>query len=222
MEFKENAEVQTADGEKVGRIDRVVMDVKSKELTHLVVKKGVLFTKDKVIPIKHVESADEDRVVLKKDVKDPDDFPDFEETHYVEAGEGKAYPQYEHFGKRPLAWYFPLPAEAWWRMPVGYHSGHREPPYVRRTELNIPEGTVALEEGAKVVGSEGDHVGNVERVYAEEKEQRATHLLISKGTISKMQKLIPTMWVDYVLDDEVWLSVDKSFVENLPEYSPQD
>jgi len=220
MEFREKAEVLTNDGKKIGRIDRVVMDVKSKELTHLVIKKGVLFTKDKVIPIEHVESAAEDRVVLKKKVKAPGDFPDFEETHYVETGEGKPYPQDENFSKRPLAWYFPLPAEAWWRMPVGYHSGHTGPPYVRRTELNIPDGTVPLEEGAKVVGSEGDHVGNVERVYADEEEQRATHLLISKGTISKVRKLIPTMWVDHVLDDEVWLSVDKNFVEDLPEYSP--
>jgi len=40
MQFNENAEVFTSTGEKVGRIDRVVIDPKSDELTHLVVKKG--------------------------------------------------------------------------------------------------------------------------------------------------------------------------------------
>jgi len=39
MQFKENAEVVTSSGDKVGRIDRVVIDPKSNELTHLVVKK---------------------------------------------------------------------------------------------------------------------------------------------------------------------------------------
>ncbi len=29
-----------------------------------------------------------------------------------------------------------------------------------------------LEEGAKVMSTEGDHLGDVERVYAEEEEQR--------------------------------------------------
>jgi sporulation protein YlmC with PRC-barrel domain len=46
MQFKENAEVFTSTGEKDGRIDRVVIDPNSNELTHLVVKKGFLFTKD--------------------------------------------------------------------------------------------------------------------------------------------------------------------------------
>ena len=46
MQFKENARVITAGGQKVGRIDRVVLDPKSKELTHLVVKKGFLFTRE--------------------------------------------------------------------------------------------------------------------------------------------------------------------------------
>jgi uncharacterized protein YrrD len=87
---------------------------------------------------------------------------------------------------------------------------------VRKTEVNIPEGTVALEEGAKVVSSEGEHVGNIERVYADEEEQRVTHLLISKGLISKSRKLIPSMWVDSVREDEVRLSIGERFVEKLP------
>jgi hypothetical protein len=88
--------------------------------------------------------------------------------------------------------------------------------------LNIPEGTVPLEERAKVVSSEGDHVGDVERVYVQEEEQRVTHVLISKGLISKTRKLIPSMWVERVSEDEVRLSISKNFVEGLPEYSPQD
>ena len=74
MQFNENAEVQTASGEKVGRIDRVVMDPKSKELTHFVVRKGLIFTTDKVIPLDQVESADGDRVVLKAGAGEADDL----------------------------------------------------------------------------------------------------------------------------------------------------
>jgi sporulation protein YlmC with PRC-barrel domain len=66
MQFKENAEVLTSSGEKVGRIDRVVIDPKSKELTHVVVKKGFLFTKDKVVSVDHVETTNEDRILLKR------------------------------------------------------------------------------------------------------------------------------------------------------------
>jgi uncharacterized protein YrrD len=222
MQFNENAEVFTSTGEKVGRIDRVVIDPKSDELTHLVVKKGFLFTKDKVIPLDHVETTTEDRVELKPGPEDPDEFPDFEETHYIRAQASGKFAKRDLGGIKPLAWYYPLPGGAWWRMGMGAYPGYPQPPYLRQTELNIPDDTVPLEEGAKVVSAEGDQVGEVERVYAEEEEQRVTHILISKGLISKTRKLIPTMWVEHVREDEVRLSISKNFVEDLPEFSAQD
>ena len=222
MQFKENAEVFTSTGEKVGRIDRVVIDPKSDELTHLVVKKGFLFTTDKVVPIEHVETTAEDRVELKAGPGDPDEFPDFEETHYIQAQESGTFAKRELGGKKPLAWYYPFPGGPWWRASMGGYPGYPQPPYLRKTELNIPDNTVPLEEGAKVVSSDGEHVGDIERIYADEEEQRATHVMISQGLISKTRKLIPTMWVKHVHDEEVRLSISKNFVEHLPEYAPQD
>lgn len=216
MLFKENVEVITSDGQKVGQLDRVVMDPRSKELTHLIVRKGFLFTEDKVVPFDFVETATEDRIVLKEGPQDPDDFPDFEETHFVPVEETEASEKYGTEGLSTLAWYYPLPGGAWWRARNFLYPGISKPPYVRKTEMNIPDGTVPLEEGAKVVSSEGEHVGDIERVYADEEEQRVTHLLISKGLISKSRKLIPSMWVDSVREDEVRLSVGERFIEKLP------
>ena len=222
MQFKENAEVVTSEGDKVGQIDRVVMDPRSKELTHLVVKKGFLFTRDKVLPLDLVETATDDRVVLKAGEEDPDRFPDFEETHYVpiEKTEPSAKGRSDHLS--PLAWYYPVPGGAWWHVRRLGYPGIPKPPYVRRTEVNIPEGTVALEEGAKVIDTDGEHLGDVERVYADEAEQRVTHLLISKGLLSKSRKLIPSMWVDSVREDEVRLSISERLIEALPEYPDRE
>jgi uncharacterized protein YrrD len=220
LQFKENAEVISSTGEKVGRIDRVVIDPKSDELTHLVVKKGLLFTKDKVVPIDLVDTAVEDQVVLKEGPQAPEDFPDFEETHYVPAPESGTYAEENAGSVRPLAWYYPLPGGPWWRAGIGGYPGYPRPPYLRRTEMNIPDNTVPMEEGAKVVSSDGEHVGDVERIYADEEEQRATHVVISQGLISKTRKLIPTMWVKHVLEDEVRLSINKNFFEDLPVYEP--
>jgi uncharacterized protein YrrD len=216
LQFKENTEVVSSDGQKVGKIDRVVFDPNSNELTHLIVQKGFLFTEDKVVPLDCVESATEERVVLKEGQLDLDDFPNFEETHYVPVEDSTSSEKGGSGGLRALAWYYPVPGGAWWRQRSLANPGISKPPYVRKTEVNIPEGTVALEEGAKVVSSEGEHVGNIERVYADEEEQRVTHLLISKGLISKSRKLIPSMWVDSVREDEVRLSIGERFVEKLP------
>lgn len=216
MQITVNAEVVTLDGQKVGKIDRVVLDPNSNELTHLVVQKGFLFTKDKVVPLDCVESASGEQVVLKEGQLDLDDYPDFEETHYVRVEDAEVSEEGETDSPSRLAWYYPLPGSAWWRARNLAYPGIPKPPYVRKTEVNIPEGTVALEEGAKVISSEGEHVGNIERVFADEEEQRVTHLLISKGLISKSRKLIPSMWVKSVTEDEVRLSVGEHFVEKLP------
>lgn len=222
MQFKENAEVKTSDGRKVGRIDRVVIDPKTNELTHLVVRKGFLFKTDRVIPVSIVESAAENHVALKAGADDPDRFPEFEETHYVavEDDQAGAPPRKNAAGK--LAWYYPMPRGAWWRLEMGTYPGYPQPPYVRVTDRNIPDGNVPLEEGAEVLSSEGTHVGDVERVFVDEDEQRVTHLLVSKGLVSKSRKLVPSMWVDIVTEERVRLSVSGDFVDRLPSFSGQD
>jgi len=105
---------------------------------------------------------------------------------------------------------------------MGSYPGFQRPPYVRRTDRNIPEGTIPLEEGARGISKDGEHVGDVERVFTDQDEQRVTHLLISKGLISKSWKLIPSMWINTVSERQVRLSIDALFVEHLPEHPSQD
>ncbi len=216
MQFKENADVVTWDGEKVGRVDRVVVDPRTSEVTDLVVKKGVLFTHDKVLPIDCIDKATEDRVVLKKDSGNLEDFPDFEETHYVPMDQ--ADPAEQAGLIRPMAWYYPFPGEGWW----GTYPGYGRPPFVVSTEKNIPEGTIPIKEGSRVLGRDGEHVGDVERIYTEPTENRVTHFVIVRGLISKERKLIPTAWVDEVAEDRIRLSVNKVLIDRLPLYSPAD
>lgn len=89
MQFTEGAKVFTADGERVGAIDRVVLKPDTKEVTHLVVQKGFLFTEDKVVPMSLVGPATEDRVTLREDAGDLQALPDFEESHHVPLDRGR-------------------------------------------------------------------------------------------------------------------------------------
>lgn len=87
MRLKQHATVVTAEGNEVGRVDRVVMDPTTKEVTHVVVHKGFLFAEDKVVPISLIDAASEERVTLREDAGDLQALPVFEETHYVQAGD---------------------------------------------------------------------------------------------------------------------------------------
>lgn len=222
MQFAEGAKVFTADGEKVGTIDRVVLEPDTKEVTHLVVQKGFLFTEDKVVPMSLVGSATEDRVTLREDAGDLEKLPDFQEAFYVPVEPAPPRRDLQPVPSSPRwarSLYFYPPLGSWW-MIAGY-ADYARPRYVARTEKHIPEGTVALKEGAKVISSDGEHIGDIERIFTDPLVDRATHLLISEGLFLKEKKLIPTKWITNILEDAVRLSVDSDFVERLPEYQPQ-
>jgi uncharacterized protein YrrD len=218
MRFARDAEVVNWQGKKIGEVDRVVVDPKTKEVTHLVVRKGHIFFKDKVLPIDRVERAAEDRVELKKGVENAEDLPDFQEIHYVAADDAEGEPL-PHAGYAPaLAWYYPVPGVAWW----GYYPGFDAPYFVRETDTHIPEGTIAIAEGAKVRGSDGSEVGTVEHICTEPTESRVTHIVIVRGLVSKERRLIPVNWLDTVSDDEISLKVSSRTVNDLPGQSKID
>lgn len=215
MHFKENAEVLTPLGEKVGRIDRVVVDPGSDKVTHLVVKKGVLFTEDKVVPLDAVDVTTDKLVVLKRSSDDPDRFPKFEETHYIPEGPFEDSRNREAQRARRLIWYqtnvnTPFLAPGPPATPV-------TPFYIKRTRRNIPKGSIPLDEGATVVDAAENKVGWVEEIFAEPQDRQVTHILISKGILIKKKKLIPIAWVKDIFEDSIRLSVTREFVENLPE-----
>ena len=223
MRFEQGADVYTAQGDQVGEIDRVVIDPKTNEVTHVVVKKGFLFTVDKVVPISLIGPTIEDRVTLRENAGELEALPDFEETHYVMPNK-EVETQTTPPGQAQQLYWYPPTRTVWWH--TGGYLGYPGffypiPPYVVQTERNIPEGTVALKEGAKVISADSEHVGDVETVLTDPQENRATHLVIAKGLLSKERKLIPTSWISIVMSDEIHLAVGSSVIEALREYEPE-
>lgn len=213
MLFKTGVDVYSSDNEKIGTLHRVVMDPKNKEVTHIVVKEGILFTEDKVVPMDLVGSVTEDRIILQGSKEHLNELPNYEETHYIPI-ESAADDD-----KNTLYWYPPV---GMWGT-YGTHPATFYPQslYRRKTEKNIPEDTIALTEGAKVISADNEHVGNIETLITDPQNDRVTHLVISSGLLMKERKIIPAYWLDTVLDDEVQLSVDSRLLERLPEYHPQ-
>jgi uncharacterized protein YrrD len=216
MQFNENAEVLSAKREKIGKIDRVVIDPVSMEVTHLVVKEGILFSRMKVLPVDRIEKTTDERVILAKSAGDPDKWPDFEEKHHVPADDMGPYPNLPAGSARPFVWYHLHKGHPWWR--IGDYPGYSAPSFTTRIERNIPDNAIPLEEGATVVSKDDETLGNVERIFVEPEENRAAHLLVSGGLLSKEKKLIPTHWVDSVSEKTVRLAVEKKLIDKLPEF----
>ena len=98
MKFNQGASVFASDEKEVGRLDRVVVDPRSQEVTHLVVSRGLLFGNDKVVPLDMVASASKEQVVLKEDKQRVESLPNFNQDRFVSLNEMEAGRQRRSWG----------------------------------------------------------------------------------------------------------------------------
>jgi uncharacterized protein YrrD len=217
MEIKEGANVVTANGDKVGSVDRVVIDPGTKQVTHLVVRKGLLFTEDKVLPLEYVERSEGDTVYTRQEAGSLDHLPDYLEREFIQLDESELAdletrpPAYVS----PVYWY-PAFGQTWATGAGGPYTPAIQVPST--IERNIPEDTVPLKEGSNVISSDGKHIGDLERILVAPGSDRATHFIISQGLLFKERKVVPVTWVRQIAEDKIILEVGSRFVEHLPQY----
>jgi len=219
MKIKKNVDVYTIDGKKSGEIERVVINPADFEISHIVIEKGFLFKDHKVVPMDLVGTATEERVNLRLKEEQLDELPNLNETEFVK-GELLEENQ-EGFTQAPFPMYWYPPAGTVWWAHRGFAASGL-PFFVLRTEQQIPEGTVALEEGAKVVSRDEKHIGSIEEVLTDPESNRATNLIISKGLFLKERKMVPTFWIKKVEEDEVHLAIGSELFESIPDYDMED
>jgi uncharacterized protein YrrD len=219
MEFKHGVNVFTVEDDKVGSIEQVVVDPRTKEITHVIVRQGVLFTEDKVLPIEMIAAATEERVTLKAEVEDWETIPKFEETHYVRAvaavGSPVASPGLQVSAAWPLYY---LPANEPGKELLPHWNETPNPGYASQTSRNVPEDAVVLEKNATVISADDEHVGDVAEVFSNQETDRITHLVISRGLLFKEERLIPVSWIDKVEEEKIYLAVESSVLDRLHPY----
>jgi sporulation protein YlmC with PRC-barrel domain len=239
MKLTKDARIITAEGNDIGNLNRFVMDPLSKHVTHIVFETRGINRVEHVIPMQMVQQVDEHGIHLRPlPEEEANTLPLFEEKKYIIADESalvsrgmvsdESIHSYYHyppapFGEsgtmRPMDVNTPAAGAAPFVNPGVPVSG--ESPVVRQVEQNIPEGTVALKEGAMVMTSDSKHVGNVEKVLLDPRTARATHLMIASGLLFRERKIVPTEWVETVLENEILLGIDSRFAERLPDYHPE-
>lgn len=216
MQLAKDADVLASSGEKVGTLDRVVLDPTTQKVTHIVAEKGILFETKKLIPIEYViESEGEKQILLNQRKEDLDKLPAYDESAYI----GLDPNDYPDEQVDAVYWYPPLPA-TWGTMGGPLLFPYREPRFVHaeQAEQVLPEGTIALKEGAKVVSKDDKHIGNIEEIIVEPTDKRATHIVISEGIFLKKKKLVPAHWITDASENKVFLTVWSDLVDRLPDF----
>jgi uncharacterized protein YrrD len=78
MQLVKNAEMLTADGDTIGRIERVMLNPDTQKVTHYVVRKGLLFSAEKVVPVNKIQSSPGGPLHLREGQEAFEKFPNFE------------------------------------------------------------------------------------------------------------------------------------------------
>ncbi len=110
MRLVKGAEVYSAQGDRLGTLSRVIIDPNTREVTHIVIEKGLMFTTNKIIPIDRIDPQNPEKIMLNSSEQDLSQFDDFEEAHYVDL-DTTEYPGSDVTNS---FWYPPVDY-VWWR-----------------------------------------------------------------------------------------------------------
>jgi sporulation protein YlmC with PRC-barrel domain len=209
--------IYNAKDEKLGELENVVIDPETKEVTHLVSKKGFLFTTDKVIPIGMVSKEDEDGIYLGNFSGDEKDLPDFMQMHYVEVKQAN---QIRSANYTNMTTFLPYPSLGFGTLA---HFPYRGRPKSTESwiEVNIPDDTTAIQKGIEVYTFDGKHIGDVDKVFMDSFTDKVSHFVVSEGFLFKDKKLVPILWVKEIKASRITLYVDEKIFEYLPEYEEE-
>lgn len=220
FKYQSGTTVLTTNGDTVGELVRVVMNPHTHKVSHLVIREGFLFTEDKVLDLNAVETTDDGKLILNDTMLNVDELPPFKEEHFVPADEidNKSEVALSQTRVVPSLYLYP-PVDSDSMIPLSY--GLSLPQMVKYEEINVPENTIALKTNANVITSDAKHVGQVEKIIVDDETELASHFVISRGLFFKHHKLIPTIWVDSIMEDNVHLSMTAEFLNTLPEYKDE-
>lgn len=203
MNIRLGSTVFSQDNRKVGELREVVVDPVSRELTHLVVRQGLLFSDDRIVAMKDVAQADNQSIVLTRNAEDLEEqsSPFRDDSFATVPGTEDDLPQ------------------RIWAQPPG--SPSIIPPGIRPNDLSpepsIPMDDVSLLQNSPVQCADATQVGTVQRLFVD-KSDRITHIVMRCVGIYDEFKLIPLDWIRGFEDNVVVLGVEEGIVHQLADY----
>lgn len=227
LTFQENMTVEGANGEKLGDLKHVVVDPRSKDITHLVIEQGFFFTEDKLVPLSLVHKQEHEKLVLERPA-DQIELQSFTHREYVARRDLDTLAEDETAqpiappAPRPLYHYpsvgapnlgYPYTAGA---MPAT--SEVDETAYVEVESPNVDSDKLVVALGASVKDENGRDVGEVSRVFTASDTQRITHFMVEQGILFTENTVIPIHWIDRVEETVVHLAVTTDELDTLAPY----
>ena len=206
-----------SNGEKVGTVERIVVDSNTMQIHKLIVGGGFLNTDDRLVDIEMVTGQDANGLRLNLTSEQVDQLPEYVEERFVQVPERDydALPFIIPNAMGAGAYLYGAPYVG-----RGY-EGSRDSFFdaapavapVVETETNIPETDIMIAEGTDVFGADGEKIGSVGDVIVAD-DGAITGFVVSAGFIFKHKVRVPIDVVESANEDEIRLSVTSAEAES--------
>jgi uncharacterized protein YrrD len=216
-ELHAGAEVYSADGHKLGELQRVVLRRSDLSVTHIVIDIGFLrsgrsiweggfgLDYDRIVPVQQVQSYGHDRIDLVLTAEAFKDAPEYT----VESFEPPQDLSPDEFDIPDVA-----------NRLQGIAALIGSTPNVWLVEkLQQPEGSVEVIEGADVWRRDPhEKLGDVSRVILDEVSGAARALVIKRGALLKHEVVLPMRYVVELADGVVRVDIEDEALDQLRKY----
>lgn len=216
MKIDLGTDVFGSDGEKVGTVERIVVDSNTKAIHQFIVHRGFLTHDDKLVDVDMVSGQGDDGLRLDLTSEQVDQLPDYVEERFVQIPEHDrdALPFIipSAMGGGAYLYGAPYAGRGYEGAQDSFFDAAPSAAPIVRDESNIPETDVMISEGTDVYGADGDKVGSVGEVLVGN-NGAINGFIVSKGLIFKKDVRVPIDWVESADGDEIRLSVTSAQAE---------
>lgn len=193
---------------RAGVLQKLVVDPHSRRVTDLIVGKGFLQKKDRVLPVTAVERASDDAVYLSIPSRELPNYPEYREIEFTAPAPGW----------EPNSPYRRAELSHWSnRYSLDGVAGPIIPKIRRRVPKGIPSGLEAIGRDTPVRNSEGK-VGRIDHLLVDQASGEITHLVLRKGLLAR-QLVIPAGWIEEVDDEDVLIRGKHAELQQLRSYT---
>lgn len=160
-------DVYARDGEKVGSVDRLIINPRTRAIEEIIVHSGFFTREDKLIETGLIERADSGGVRLNASGDEVHGFPTFVEERYTAAPHegwqdaGMVIPNAGGTGQ--LLYEAPVTGRGYPNTGSIFDPAPIDPPPLETTS-NVPENDAMISDGTDVVGANGNKLGMVSDV----------------------------------------------------------
>ncbi|HEY66416.1 MAG TPA: BON domain-containing protein [Caldilineae bacterium] len=205
--FKIGADVYCTDG-RAGRLVKVVVDPHTRRVTDLIVEKGFLQKKDRVIPIEVVEKSDDQGVYLRISSQELKNYPEYKvEEFTVPAPDWESGLGYS--SEDILHWYI--------RYGTVAPSVEVRPMIRQRVQKGIDPNETVIGRGTRVHDAEGT-IGHIDHLLVNKETGEITHLVLRKGIFPR-RLVIPIDMVKYIDEEGIYIHATREELEKLSQHT---